>query len=445
MEAIHEPVEVVDVQQPDGAARQADQRVPRELSRVVEAELCLCPKDGAEALDRPEDRVGDDRCDERWDQDLRLDVVAVEQLRAEDGPAQWRPEDRTDPCRHPDCDGDTGIAGVKVQQPTEVGPESCADLGRRPLAPARSPRADRDGRREQLDDRDTTPDPARMVVIGGDRRICAMAFRLRCEAEHENARDEPTESDHEGERPRPRCIDDRRATLAGGRGWRIAGQHPQEEAGRQFERGIEGDGPDPADDSDHRPEDHPLAEVGRRPDPSPQAPQEWLQPSGDRYDHAKRSSSAAIRRRPTARPSSSGSASAPTISSSTARRLARIAARMSCPRWVRCTRVARRSAVSGSRVVRPRRSRRRRSRLVAGSVTPTRAATSPTRAPSASLPTMRMARHWGNVSSYSVSAPANARVVKPTAPMAIRSRSSAMAALVGAGAAFARVVMSSAG
>jgi len=65
--------------------------------------------------------------------------------------------------------------------------------------------------------------------------------------------------------------------------------------------------------------------------------------------------------------------------------------------------------------------------VVAGNVPPTRAATSPIRAPSISSPTTSNARHCGNVSSKPVSACASARVVRPTAPTAIRSRSSASA------------------
>ena len=145
-EAVHESVEVVDVEQADRAAGQTDQRVPAELGRVVEAEAGLDAEDRAEAFDRAEDGVGDDRRDERRDEHLRLDVVAVEELRTEDGSAERRPEDRPDTGRHPDRDRDPRIARVEVEQAPEEGPEPGADLGGRALAPAGPARSDRDRR-----------------------------------------------------------------------------------------------------------------------------------------------------------------------------------------------------------------------------------------------------------------------------------------------------------
>ena len=176
----------------------------------------LGPKIGLNPSTDAEDRVGDDRGDERRDERLRLDVVAIQELGAEDGAAERRPEDRPDAGRHPDRDRDPRIARVEVEQAPEVGPEPGADLGGRTLAPAGPARSDRDGRGDQLDERDPAADAARMVVVGGDRRIRAVALRLGREAEDDDARDQATQGDDERERPRPGSVGDRRPALAGG-------------------------------------------------------------------------------------------------------------------------------------------------------------------------------------------------------------------------------------
>ena len=130
-----------------------------------EPEPGLGAEDRGEALDRAEDRVGDDRRDERGDQRVRLDVVAVEELGPEDGAAERRPEDRADAGGHADRDRDPRITRVEVQQlgrGNDPNPALIWAVGS--LATARAAGADGDGRGDELDERDAAPDAARAVV-----------------------------------------------------------------------------------------------------------------------------------------------------------------------------------------------------------------------------------------------------------------------------------------
>ncbi len=292
-----EAVEVADVEEADEAAGEPDQRVPGELCGVAEGERGLGPEDGGEPLDGTEDRVGDDRGDERRDERVRLDIVAVEELGPEDGAAERRAEDRPDTGGHAHRDRDPRIACVEVERPAEEGPEPRADLGGRPLAAARSARSDRDRRGDQLHQRDAAPDAARVVVEGGDRRVGAVALGLRGEAVDDDPRDQAAQGDHEGERPGPGKARDRGAAFAGGRRGRVAAQEAEEEVGRQLEGRVEGDRPDSADDADERTEDDPLAEVVRSAQAAPDRTKAGVELSGERR-HANRSSPAAIARSP---------------------------------------------------------------------------------------------------------------------------------------------------
>jgi hypothetical protein len=100
-------------------------------------------------------------------------------------------------------------------------------------------------------------------------------------------------------------------------------------------------------------------------------------------------------------------------------------ARARCPSAVRQAIATRRSSSSGVTVTRPRRSRRRSWRLVAGRVTPTCRATSLIRAPSGAFPRITTTRHCGNVKSNPGRAEVIATVVIATPAKMIRSRDSA--------------------
>ncbi len=181
-EPVSEAIEVADVEQPDEPAGDADQGVPGKLCRVAEGERGLDPEDRGEAFHGAEDRIGDDRGDERRDERVRLDVVAVQELGTEHGATERCPEDRPDAGRHAHGDRDPRVAGVEVEDPPEEGPEPGADLGGRSLATAGAARSDRDRGGHHLHQRDAPADPARVVVVRSDPRIGPVAFGLRREA-----------------------------------------------------------------------------------------------------------------------------------------------------------------------------------------------------------------------------------------------------------------------
>ena len=237
-------------------------RVPRQLHGIREPEPGLHAEDRGKPLDRPEDRVGDDGRGEGGHEGLRLDVVAVHQLGAEQGAAERRPEDGPDARGHAHGNRDPGIPGIEVEDAPEEGPEPGADLRRGSLAATGSTRSDGDRRGDELDERDAAADAARVVVERGDGRIGPVALGLGGPAEDDDPGDQPTERDHERDGPRARGVGDGGATLARRRRRGIAREHAQEEVRGEIERGVEEDRAEAADHADPGPEGEPLAQVG---------------------------------------------------------------------------------------------------------------------------------------------------------------------------------------
>ena len=243
----------------------------------------------------------------------------------------------------------------------------------------------------------------------------------------------PTQGDDERERPRPCSVGDRRASLAERVTAACSRRARRGRSASRFEGRVEDDRPDPTDDADHGSEHDPLAKVGRRPGPTAQASNAGFEALGSNDPITRSdSSSFAITRRPTPRSGRLDSRSfAATARAHPAVRQDRLADRQTALGQPRARRAGR-SASSVASVMRPRRSSRRRRRLVAGIVPPTRAATSPTR-PVRVRPDHKdgaplWKRHLESRSPHA----RRARVVSPTMPIAIRSRSSVIEATAGA-------------
>ena len=128
-------VEALRVEEADQAGEEADKREVAELDRMIEVVATEESEDGRESFDRAEDGEPDDRCDDRWDQGIHLEVAPIQDLRSEDRAPQRRAEDRAD--TGPDADGnrDPRVRGREVELTSEHRPEARADLGGRTLPP----------------------------------------------------------------------------------------------------------------------------------------------------------------------------------------------------------------------------------------------------------------------------------------------------------------------
>ena len=139
------------------------------------------------AEDRDDDGVGDDAGEDRGDERVRLEVVAVEHLDGEERGAERRAEDGGDAGRDARDHEDAPLRRRHVEDAADPGAERAADLHRRPLAPARAARAEREHRREQLDPGDAPADDAAVLVEGVDHGVAAAAARLGRELRDEAA------------------------------------------------------------------------------------------------------------------------------------------------------------------------------------------------------------------------------------------------------------------
>ena len=170
-------------------------------------------------------------------------------------------------------------SGPEFEQPSEQRAEPGADLPGRPLAPARAARADRQRRGEQLHDDRAEPDPARVVMHGGNRRVGAVTLRLGREGEHEHATRQPSQRCDQRERPRVRRS--RRAermALAVGSRSGVAGESSQQKMRAEQQRSIEHDRAGAGDCSDRYPEDDPTAQIRGLRNPSRASSQQRCAP-----------------------------------------------------------------------------------------------------------------------------------------------------------------------
>lgn len=95
-EEVVDAVEALGVEEADDARGDTEHREPDELARVGQVVPVHVAKERSEPLDAAPQGVADDRGDERGQQGLDLEVVAVENLGGEDGPGEGRAEDRPD-------------------------------------------------------------------------------------------------------------------------------------------------------------------------------------------------------------------------------------------------------------------------------------------------------------------------------------------------------------
>ena len=157
------------------------------------------------AVDRDDDRVGDDAGEDRRDERVRLEVVAIEHLDGEERRAERRAEHgghaRGDAGDHEDAPLARRHAQVAADRRAERG----ADLHRRSFAPAGAAAAEREDRRDHLDPQHAAADDAAAVVERVDHRVAAAAARLGREA-GEPAADERADRRDEQQEPRSELV-----------------------------------------------------------------------------------------------------------------------------------------------------------------------------------------------------------------------------------------------
>ena len=193
LEQVGQAVEALGVEETDQPGKKADEGEPEQLDRVGEAVARHVPEERCEPLDRAEHHEADHRRDEAGQQRGRVEVVAVEDLRGQDGPTQGGAEDgpdaRPDSRRH----GDPAVSGFEIEDAGQERSEPGADLARRALSTAGATRSDGQGRRHDLDDHGTEPHATRIVVHRGDGGVGAVSLRLRSDAKDQDRAEQRTE------------------------------------------------------------------------------------------------------------------------------------------------------------------------------------------------------------------------------------------------------------
>jgi hypothetical protein len=214
------------------------------------------------AEDRRHDRVGHHAGQDRRDEPVRLEAVAVEDLDGQERGAQRRAEHRRDAGRHAGDQEDALLARADPEQPADRRAERAADLHGGPLAPAHAAGAERGDRGQRLDPDDPRADDAVLVVEGVDHRVAAAAARLRRQPGHQAAQ-EAAHRRQEQEQPRAerRRVDEvGRERLPLGAQRLVADQVLEQEHLDELERGEEGGAGQAGRQADHRRADQGAAD-----------------------------------------------------------------------------------------------------------------------------------------------------------------------------------------
>ena len=230
VKAVSDPIEAARIEQSDESAQEAEHHVVQQLRRGGKGEAAVRDEDRIPAGPSPEHAVADDRGDERGNNCLDFQVVFVEDFGCQHRPAQGGAEDGADACANPGRDGDAPVLDVQVQETSEQRAKPRANLRRRSFASSRPTRADRDGRGHQLHQWDARANGLTLMK-GGDCSVGAMSLGLRCQAEHNDARNESPHCSDDRQEPGTRCGPERHHPhhpLACRVGRQVANQRSQE-------------------------------------------------------------------------------------------------------------------------------------------------------------------------------------------------------------------------
>ena len=144
-----------------------------------------------------------------------------------------------------------------MQEVAQQGAKPGPNLRDRPLAAARSTRAQGNRTGNELDQGDARTNLPLMMVIGGNHRVRAMPFGLGGKGEDEHSADEPAERRDQQQKPRNQRM--RRHGEPGHRGLAartrfraVSGDHAQRVVFRNTGGNVERDGPQPGHDAHQR-------------------------------------------------------------------------------------------------------------------------------------------------------------------------------------------------
>ena len=228
-----QPARVEDAEQPAGHAQG---EVVRQLLRVGEGESRRTAEDRRVVVPGAVDGEGYDRGDEREQDRVRLEVVAVEGLGGHHRAAQGSAEDGAHTRPHA---GHQRPPALDRVQPQKVGyhrADASRDLRRRPLPPGSATAADRDGGGDQLHRNDAQAHAPATLVEGVDHLVGPGPLRLRRQRIDEDPRSERPQSHHDREHPDARRAGGFAAALAQGMGRRVARQLGEDVAGGEVDR-----------------------------------------------------------------------------------------------------------------------------------------------------------------------------------------------------------------
>ena len=122
-------------------------------------------------------------------------------FRREQCAAKRRLENRADAGPDTRCHGDAAVVFIQVEHIAEPGAESSGNLCRRSFATGAAPRADGDGRRQQLDGWNADAYLAPVVMKRLDGGVRAVALGLRCEGIDDEAAEQAPERGDHGNQP----------------------------------------------------------------------------------------------------------------------------------------------------------------------------------------------------------------------------------------------------
>ena len=119
-EPVGEAVEGGDIEPTHEAGGEAEQGVVDEWRGSVNPRPATRPKIGAKPTNVPNTLRRRRSRRRRRDERLRVDIVAERDLGRQDGPTQWRTEDRADPGAHAGAHRDPGISRIQVEEACQV-------------------------------------------------------------------------------------------------------------------------------------------------------------------------------------------------------------------------------------------------------------------------------------------------------------------------------------
>ena len=216
-----EAARVEDAEQPAGHPQR---EVVRQLLGILEGEARRPAENRRVVVPGPVDGEGDDRGDEREQDRVRLEVVAVEGLGGHHRAAEGGAEDGAHARAHARHQRAPPLDRVEAEPVGDDRADAAGDLRRRTLPSGRATAPDRDRGGDKLHRDRAQANASAALVEGVDHLVGARPLRLGGEGVHEEARDERAQPHDDRQGPAPRRVGGFLAALAQGMGRVVARQ-----------------------------------------------------------------------------------------------------------------------------------------------------------------------------------------------------------------------------